>query len=85
MISVHWTGNGHDMTIPFHDWFIVVRVADNDKCQDDIMIYDASGVDVTDDYLVFKSTAFINPTGANLFQVMDILRTNLEKRRGTDG
>ena len=39
-----------------------------------------SGADVTEEYFMFKETATIRPTGKNLYNVFDVLRTNLKEK-----
>ena len=89
MISVDLVGDGkaadndgYEIIIPFYLWHIVVSVKekeDNKACAD-IVVYDATGADVTEDYFVFKESANINPTGKNLYNVFDVLRTNLKEK-----
>jgi len=89
MISVDFVGDsavadnvGYEIIIPFYLWLIVVSVKEvkGNKAQEDIAIFDKSGADVTEDYFMFKETATIRPTGLNLYNVFDILRTNLKEK-----
>lgn len=74
-------GGGYEICIPFLKWTIIVNVKydEGSKAMEDISIYDTNGHDVTEDYLIFKSTATIKPSGKNLFQTMDLLKTNHAK------
>ena len=84
LIRVDWisdkTVGGYEITIPFYKWWISVYVVDSDdSCAcEDIRIMDKDGRDVTDDYMIFKGDKPLRTTGKNLYQVMDLLRTNLK-------
>ena len=91
MISVDFVGDaeegaentlGYEIIIPFYLWTIVVSIKEleSNSAQEDITIYDQSGVDVTEEYFMFKETATIRPTGKNLYNVFDVLRTNLKEK-----
>ena len=74
-------GGGYEICIPFLKWTIIVLVkwSEDSNTSEDIVIYDSNGHDVTEDFLMFKTSPTIRPTGINLFQVMDLLKTNLRK------
>ena len=87
MISIDWVGDsevsGYEIRIPFYDWDIIISVKDFESipATEDIQICDADGTDITEKYLMFKGVDMdINPTGKNLYQIMDILMTNLKER-----
>jgi hypothetical protein len=67
--------------IPFLKWVIEIAVSeDGTRGIEDIMIFDSKDNDVTEDFLAFQSlNNTIKPTGINLFQIMDLLKTNLKK------
>jgi len=91
MISVDWIceasneeGYGYDVIIPFHKWKIIVSVPDGEESKviKDIVIFDTNNKDITEDFLVFPpSVGTMRPTGINLFQIMDLLITNLRKEQ----
>jgi hypothetical protein len=69
--------------IPFLDWQIEVSVSSKDKDFEYIRIHGYTETedglfDCTDDFLQYHTDndkCFVNPTGANLYQAMDMLRT----------
>ena len=90
-ITCEWVGDkglsGYEILIPFHRWTISIYVKDGDDSMavEDIRIEDSQGREVTDRYMIFKSDAPLRSTGLNLYQTMDLLTTNLSKRRSKNG
>lgn len=90
MIEVEWVcdednpreGLGYEIHIPIWNWLIVVNVKDGEDSTalNDITIFDKNSEDVTETFLMFKDNYKINPTGINLFQIMDVLRTNMQNK-----
>jgi hypothetical protein len=78
---------GHDMWIDFLNWDIQVSVMESHN-EEDITIFDhATGEDVTEEFCAFddrNELGKIIPSGQNLYQLMNLLRTNYEKG-GKDG
>lgn len=81
MIEVAIDAGGFEIKIPYHDWLIFIDVKDEDGGKSDICICNKNGIDITEEFLQFHSDTFeIKPTGINLYQVMDLLKTNLKRK-----
>jgi hypothetical protein len=76
-----------EVWIDFLDWHIVISVRDGQgsDAPEEITIIAKMGGDKTEDFFVYKNDNNkkkipIAPTGMNLFQIMDLLKTNYQKK-----
>ena len=81
-------GYGHEVWLDFLKWHICLACGDDggdgyQLMKDELKIFERdSGKDVTAEFFIFKDADTpIQPTGSNLFQVMDVLKTNYKKEK----